>query len=282
MATRPEHLAPPEIYYNSEEARRYTVNTHIRDIQIEMSERALEMLMLPEDECCLVLDIGCGSGLSGSVLNDHNNFWVGIDISTFMLDEALNNECDKEGDMILGDIGNALKFKPQCFDGAISISALQWLCVANKSSHDPYKRLLTFFKWLYRSLNYGARAAIQFYPENAEQIEMITSAASRCNFGGGLVVDFPDSTRAKKYYLCIWAGMTGLPQQLPQALVDAVSDDEEDRVKIGNARQGRSKGKKKQETIRQRILNKKQQQRKRGIDTRPDTKYTGRPRPSRF
>lgn len=57
--------------------------------------------------------------------------------------------------------------------------------------------------------------------------------------------------------------MTGLPQQLPQALVDAVSDDEEDRVKIGNARQGRSKGKKKQETIRQRILNKKQQQRKR-------------------
>lgn len=66
-----------------------------------------------------------------------------------------------------------------------------------------------------------------------------------------------------RYYLCIWAGMTGLPQQLPQALVDAVSDDDEDTVKIGDARQRRLKGKKKQETIRQRILNKKQQQRKR-------------------
>lgn len=274
-------MAPPEIYYNSEEARRYTVNTHIRDIQLEMSERATEMLMLPEDECCLVLDIGCGSGLSGSVLNDHNNFWVGVDISPFMLDEALENDCDKEGEMILADIGDTLNFKPQSFDGAISISALQWLCVANKSSHDPYKRLLTFFKWLYRSLNYGARAAIQFYPENAEQVEMITSAATRCNFGGGLVVDFPNSTRAKKYYLCIWAGMSGIPQHLPQALADAESD-EEDTVKIGTARQRRIKGKKKPDSIRQRILNKKEQQRKRGFQTRPDTKYTGRARPGRF
>ncbi|GFE53031.1 HUSSY-3 like methyltransferase [Babesia ovis] len=280
MATRPEHLAPPEIYYNSEEARRYTVNTHIRDIQIAMSQRATEMLLLPEDECSLVLDIGCGSGISGSVLNDNNNFWVGVDISSFMLDEALENGCDREGDMILGDIGEPLNFKPQSFDGAISISALQWLCVANKSSHDPYKRLLTFFKWLYRSLNYGARAAIQFYPENAEQIEMITSAATRCSFGGGLVVDFPESSKAKKYYLCIWAGMTGLPQKMPQALVE--SDSEEETVPTVGSNQRRNKRKKKQETIRQRIINKKQQQRKRGIETRPDTKYTGRPRPSRF
>ncbi|CDR97195.1 METHYLTRANSFERASE-RELATED, putative [Babesia bigemina] len=281
MATRPEHLAPPEIYYNSEEARRYTVNTHIRDIQVEMSQRATEMLLLPEDECCLVLDIGCGSGLSGSVLNDHNNFWIGIDISAFMLEEAVRNECDKEGDMILGDIGEPMNFKPQSFDGAISISALQWLCVANKSSHDPYKRLLTFFKWLYRSLNYGARAAIQFYPENAEQIEMITSAATRCNFGGGLVVDFPESTKAKKYYLCIWAGMTGIPQKMPQALMD-VESDEEETVKTGGGMPKRNKRQKKQESLRQRIINKKQQQRRRGIETRPDTKYTGRARPGRF
>ena len=32
------------------------------EIQNEMSERAIELLALPEDEPCFVLDIGCGSG----------------------------------------------------------------------------------------------------------------------------------------------------------------------------------------------------------------------------
>ena len=50
-----------------------------------MSERALELLMLPEDEPCYVLDIGCGSGLSGSVLDEQGHFWVGVDISPAML-----------------------------------------------------------------------------------------------------------------------------------------------------------------------------------------------------
>jgi hypothetical protein len=30
-------------------------------------------------------------------------------------------------------------------------------------------------------------------------MELITSAAMRCGFTGGLVVDYPNSTRAKKY-----------------------------------------------------------------------------------
>lgn len=39
---------------------------------------------------------------------------------------------------------------------------------------------------------------LQFYPENGEQLEMLTSAALRSGFGGGVVVDFPNSTKAKK------------------------------------------------------------------------------------
>lgn len=50
-----------------------------------MSERAIELLVLPEDTPCYLLDIGCGSGLSGSVLEDQGHFWVGLDISTAML-----------------------------------------------------------------------------------------------------------------------------------------------------------------------------------------------------
>lgn len=50
-----------------------------------MSERAIELLLLPEDSPCYLLDIGCGSGLSGSVLEDQGHVWVGMDISPSML-----------------------------------------------------------------------------------------------------------------------------------------------------------------------------------------------------
>lgn len=60
-------------------------SSRIIDIQVQMSERAIELLVLPEDTSCYLLDIGCGSGLSGSVLEDQGHFWVGIDISSSML-----------------------------------------------------------------------------------------------------------------------------------------------------------------------------------------------------
>jgi 18S rRNA (guanine1575-N7)-methyltransferase len=58
------------------------------EIQTSMSERAYELLCLQdgsEGGPKLILDIGCGSGLSGSVLEEHEHFWVGLDISSSML-----------------------------------------------------------------------------------------------------------------------------------------------------------------------------------------------------
>jgi 18S rRNA (guanine1575-N7)-methyltransferase len=55
------------------------------DIQVQMSERAVELLALSDDEPHYLLDLGCGSGLSGSVLEDQGHTWVGVDISTAML-----------------------------------------------------------------------------------------------------------------------------------------------------------------------------------------------------
>lgn len=37
---------------------------------------------------------------------------------------------------------------------------------------------------------------------------MITSAAMRAGFSGGLVVDFPNSAKAKKYYLVLMVGQS--------------------------------------------------------------------------
>lgn len=70
--------------------------------------------------------------------------------------------------------------------------------------------MITFFKSVYKSLKFGGRVvgissqqAFQFYPENEEQLEMITNAAIKCGFSGGLVVDYPNSALAKKYYLVL-------------------------------------------------------------------------------
>ena len=54
---RPEHTAPPEIFYNVDEAQKYSRNTRVMEIQATMSERAIEMLNLKENElvCAITL-----------------------------------------------------------------------------------------------------------------------------------------------------------------------------------------------------------------------------------
>lgn len=129
----------------------------------------------------------------------------------------------------MGDIGQGLPFKAGMFDGAVSISALQWLCYANKASHNPTKRLYRFFSTLYACLSRSARAVLQFYPENSEQVELITAQATKAGFFGGVVVDFPNSTKAKKMFLVLMAGGAA---PLPKAL----GTENEDRQTIANSR----------------------------------------------
>ena len=45
---------------------------------------------------------------------------------------------------------------------------------------------------------YVCRAVLQLYPETPQQMELITNAALKSGFGGGVVVDYPNSTKAKK------------------------------------------------------------------------------------
>ncbi|KAL0275866.1 UNVERIFIED_CONTAM: hypothetical protein PYX00_003590 [Menopon gallinae] len=271
---RPEHQAPPEVFYNEDEARKYTQNSRMIDIQVSMSERAIELLALPEDEPCLLLDLGCGSGLSGSVLEEQGHIWVGLDISKAMLDVAQEREV--EGDLILNDLGQGVPFRAGSFDGAISISALQWLCNRDKAYHNPVKRLYKFFSSLFAALNRSARVALQFYPENNAQIELITAQAMKAGFYGGVVVDYPNSTKAKKFFLVL---MTGGVATLPKGL----SSTNEDEVNFTNKReklkQLRGKNLKSRADW---IMEKKERRRKQGKTVCLDSKYSGRRRCNKF
>jgi 18S rRNA (guanine1575-N7)-methyltransferase len=215
IMSRPEHQNPPQIFYNTEEAIKYTKNSRIITIQNEMAERAYSLLALEKPS--FILDIGCGSGLSGEILDEYGHYWVGLDISDSMLSVARDRMV--VGDLFLQDIGHGVGFRPGTFDGVISISVIQWLCNADRQSHNPRKRLSLFFTTLYTAMARGARCIFQFYPENSAQIEMIVSSALKSGFSGGLVIDYPNSKKAKKYFLCLFAGLSpSETPKLPQGL----------------------------------------------------------------
>jgi len=272
--SRPEHQAPPEIFYSSTEADKYSNNTRIMTIQSEMSERALELLQLPEDSPSYILDIGCGSGLSGESIEEQGHVWVGIDIAPAMLQVA--HEREIEGDLLLGDMGEGMPFRAGSFDGAISISALQWLCNVDKSYHKPGKRLSKFFTTLYACLSRGSRAVFQFYPESSDQVELITSQAMRSGFTGGVLIDYPNSSKAKKFFLVL---MTGGGQSMPKPLgVGEAIQQTTAHFETKRDRMKKIKNLKAPKKSKAWIKEKKKRAREFGKDVTHDSKYTGRKR----
>ena len=162
-----------------------------------------------------------------------------------MVEVALEREV--EGDLFLQDIGQGFGFRPGSFDGAIryathsdiflgvkllsdtSISVLQWLLNAETShpTSSPPHRLNRFFTTLHSAMRNPSRVILQFYPSSDDQIQLITSIAQKAGFGGGIVVDYPNSKKAKKVFLCLFVGGGGGQQQVPQGLQ---GEEEEDRV----------------------------------------------------
>ncbi|XP_014378334.2 probable 18S rRNA (guanine-N(7))-methyltransferase, partial [Alligator sinensis] len=257
----------------------FSLSSRMIEIQTQMSQRAVELLGLAEDQPCFLLDVGCGSGLSGDYISEEGHYWVGMDISSAMLDVAVEREV--EGDLLLADVGHGIPFRPGTFDGCISISAVQWLCNADKKTHSPPKRLYRFFSTLYSALARGSRAVLQLYPENSEQLELITAQAMKAGFTGGMVVDYPNSAKAKKFFLCLFVGASGV---LPKGLGAECTDGEESRqAKFTNERTRfkNAKGKSAKKS-RDWILEKKERRRRQGKEVRADTKYTGRKRRPHF
>ncbi|KAF9265547.1 S-adenosyl-L-methionine-dependent methyltransferase [Marasmius fiardii PR-910] len=285
--SRPELQAPPEIYYGDTEAKKYTKNTRNQQIQADMTYRAIELLNLPPDKPAFLLDIGCGSGLSGEILDEEGYIWAGVDIAPSMLEVALEREV--EGDLFLQDIGQGFGFRPGTFDGAISISVLQWLLNAETShpTSSPPHRLTRFFTTLHAALKNPSRAIFQFYPSSDSQIQLITSIAQKAGFGGGVVVDYPNSNKAKKVFLCLFVGGGGGAQQVPKGLDGEVAEDGKVRYEKRREKDSkRDRGKKRKSAKvqdRDWILKKKELYRKRGKEDVPrDSKYTGRKRKPAF
>lgn len=262
--SRPEDILPPDLFYNDTESRKYTTSSRIKNIQADMTNRALELLDLQESS--FILDIGCGSGLSGEILSENDHVWCGMDISSSMLAQAL--EKDTEGDMFLADIGQGVPFRAGTFDAAISISAIQWLCNAETSDVSPEGRLKRFFDGLYASLKRGGKAVCQFYPKNQLQKSLISNAAVKAGFGAGILEDDPE-TKNVKYYLVLTVGggdVRGTVSGMEG--VDVMEREKKSSVKRGKEQKGSKSW----------ILRKKSQMEAKGKVVKSNSKYTGRKR----
>lgn len=189
-------------------------------------------------------------------------------------------------------MGHGLPFRPGSFDGCISVSALQWLCNSDSTapSSSPALRLSRFFTTLFAALSRGSKAVFQFYPECDDQVRFIMDGARKAGFGGGLVVDYPNSQKAKKFYLVL---MTGTPsggaakvEEMPKALgVDegGRADPGARKVKSSSTKRGSGKGGRSGESKKVWIQHKKELYRSRGKEDVPrDSKFTGRRRRTQF
>lgn len=196
MGILPELAGPADLYYNEEESRRYTKSSRIIKVQMEITNRAIELLEI-EKEHPLVLDLGCGSGHSGQAVRERGYEWVGVDISPSMLSIA-RESCESLG-LVLSDLGGSFPFKENSFDYAISISAVQWLFQSYKKEHVPIVRVRAFFRSLYEVVR--VRAVIQFYCGKKE-VEILKSEAKKAGFYGGLVID-NEGTKNCKHFLVL-------------------------------------------------------------------------------
>mmetsp|Transcript_13338 Transcript_13338/g.18287 ORF Transcript_13338/g.18287 Transcript_13338/m.18287 type:complete len:292 (+) Transcript_13338:30-905(+) len=290
--SRPEGTQAPDLYYDEKEARKYDASSRMKNIQAEIAARAIEMLNLPPvtTRPSYILDVGCGSGLSGQALEEAGHFWVGCDISSSMLNVALERESEV-GDLVEADMGQGLPFRPGTFDGVISISALQWLCYSESSEQDPKLRLNRFFSSLYSLLKKDAKAVLQFYPESPEQAVLIAQCASKVGFAGGVVIDYPNSSKAKKFYLCLSFERS---YRLPSARLDpsgVAADGATDAgaVQVVNRDSSHSGSRRREKPNRKAafksvewVVQKKERQKKLGKTVKSDSKFTGRKRKGGF
>lgn len=244
------------------------------DVSMEESAPTVVTEFVPK----LVLDIGCGSGLSTKVIEEYGHVCIGIDISPSML-------LMSKQEVLLGDIGDGIPLRPATFDAVISISAIQWLFHSHRKREDPRKRLTALFNTLNGCMTRGAKAVFQFYPEGEDQLKMMLEIAKRAGFMGGLVVDNPQSSKSKRYYLCLSSGRSFNASISRQFIRNDSHAQPEESVQVqGN--NGRSyKARQKNDNAESRrawVLRKKESLKQKNQETKPNTKYTGRKRRPRF
>ena len=201
---RPEDSSKADQHYQQAEALRYDSCAQTLAVQHRLTHRALDILsrLLGSNDhtrACF-LNLGCGSGHCAQILAARGFHWLGLDISTSMIEltrKKLATGMLTAGDVCLADFSVPLPLRANCFRAVVSISAVQWLCKAQEHV------MLGFFCSLHKCLASGGVAVLQVYLGDAQDAAQLRSAAESSGFAASLVVDFPHQTAARIYYLLL-------------------------------------------------------------------------------
>jgi|ERR1712137_10219 len=164
--------------------------------QAELTHAALRLLNPSgSTEGGVILDVGCGSGLSTKILTQLNYIPIGMDLSLPMLNLARNEIQKPFNQLCVVDFSQHLPFRDCSFDLIISISAIQWLVDVNNQK--------VFFGHLYRMMTPHGKGVFQFYPTDKSHALSILEASRSIGFHSELVLDYPHRNPQRKWFLCI-------------------------------------------------------------------------------
>lgn len=203
----------PAAHYDRAEAQRYSAEPQTVAVQTRLAERALELLAAAAGEALAaeprrpgekrrrgepgpsgpILDLGAGSGLCGQVVEAAGLQWVGVDVSPAMLEVARAKRRGLGG-LLLADMGR-LPLRRGTFRHVMGISSLQWL---------KRPELPAFFAALREIVEDGGCAVFQVYCDSQAHADAILDAARGNGFRGGLFVDVPHRTPARKTWVVLW------------------------------------------------------------------------------
>jgi 18S rRNA (guanine1575-N7)-methyltransferase len=211
----PEDAGDPDAHYTAAEAGRYSAQNG--GVQADLATACLRFLGLgpspathsPPHRRLLLLDAGCGSGLSTAAAAALGHTLLGCDLSSAMLGAACGGNPATErackGLVWRGDLGVVAPLRGSAtglFDGAISVSAIQWLIPSEGDAAAGTRRLDAFFTGLAASLVPGAGAVLQFYPRADPDATAVRAAADRAGFHAALFADVPHAKGgARKTFL---------------------------------------------------------------------------------
>ena len=182
-------------YYQGETLLNYANSKNMKRIQEKITKRVLELLNL-EDRDLLILDAGCGPGFASFYLKQEGYKLVSLDL----INQFLNIYDMSEINPIAGDMSH-LPFKPNTFDGIISISALQWIYRGFNKKLGK-KRIIELAKSFHSVLKKKGVIIIQFYPKNLTLLEEIGNIfVKHSPLDGGYIIDNQNNPKKRKIFL---------------------------------------------------------------------------------
>jgi len=184
-------------YFTAKRIEDYSVSKNMQRIQTKITARALELLNI-EEKYALILDAGCGPGFASFFIKELGYKVVAFDI----ISQFLHFYEMKDINPLVADMCSP-PFKPDTFNGIISISALQWIYrdISNKIMEYNFIKLIRSF---YTILKFNGKIVFQLYPKNFTLMDKMKELInSKTDFIGGFVIDNPNNPKKRKIFLIL-------------------------------------------------------------------------------